>query len=62
MLHTKTPAADDRILLQTEPADLRNLILKLRWMGSETEAIRLHARLADIAPGDCAVLWPIDTD
>lgn len=50
------------IALPSTPVDLRRLIIKLRWIGMEAEALTLHRVLDHIAPGECAALWPIDTD
>jgi hypothetical protein len=47
----------------SNPADLKKLILKLRWIGMEDEAVGLYSQLLRIAPNDGgAVLWPMDTD
>ena len=42
--------------------DLKQLIVKLRWIGLEGDAHRIRRLLDRIAPGECAALWPVDTD
>ncbi len=44
------------------PAEMRKLILKLRWIGMEDEAQRLSTALALCAPADCVPMDPRDTD
>ena len=46
----------------SEPGEMRKLILKLRWIGMEEEADRLSESLARLAPADCPVMGPRDTD
>ncbi len=58
MLTAQNVAAKNSLPMPTSPAELKKLILKLRWIGLEDEA----ARLASLAPGDCAGLWPRETD
>ncbi len=45
-----------------EAAELRKLILKLRWIGHETEADRLCAALVKKAPDQICVEQPLLTD
>jgi hypothetical protein len=44
------------------PADLRKVMLKLRWIGLEEEAETLFRRLRVVAPGQCVAMEPPDTD
>lgn len=53
---------DQSAALVLSAVDLRTLILKLRWIGLEQEAMRLHDRLRRMAPDQCAGLWPMETD
>jgi hypothetical protein len=45
-----------------KPAEIRKLILKLRWIGMEEEAERLSASLAEFATAECQVMGPRETD
>ncbi len=62
MLTAQEVAAKNSLPVPASPAELKKLILKLRWIGHEDEAISLHARLARLAHGEGADLWPRDTD
>ncbi len=62
MLTAQRVATRNSLPMPTSPAEFKKLILKLRWIGLEDEAICLHARLARLAPGECAALWPRETD
>ncbi len=42
--------------------ELRGLILQLRWMGMEDEALELSERLGESAALDCPLIEPRDTD
>ena len=42
--------------------EVRKLVLKLRWMGMEDEAIKLGEELAEAAPMECPLIEPRDTD
>jgi hypothetical protein len=44
------------------PADIRKIMLKLRWIGLEDEAETLHRHLRVVAPGQCVAMEPPDTD
>jgi hypothetical protein len=44
------------------PADIRKVMLKLRWIGLEDEAETLHRYLRVVAPGQCVAMEPPDTD
>jgi len=44
------------------PADIRKIMLKLRWIGLEDEAETLHQRLKMVGPGQCVAMEPPDTD
>lgn len=57
----ETPAARTE-LPPLPPADLRHLVIKLRWMGLEDDAARLCRRLARLSPEAGVALWPMDTD
>jgi hypothetical protein len=46
----------------SKPAEIRKLILKLRWIGMEEEAERLSRSLAEFATAECQVLGPRETD
>ena len=46
----------------SDPRDLRMLVLKLRWMGLDSEAERLTRVLMRTAPAECSLIGPIDTD
>ena len=46
----------------SEAHELRKLIIKLRWIGMESEAENLSHRLAEIAPQACAFGEPRETD
>ncbi len=46
----------------SEPREIRKLILKLRWIGMESEADRLGHLLAKVDPTDCAPMEPRETD
>jgi hypothetical protein len=47
----------------TNPATIRTLILKLRWIGLEDEAENLYSHLVRMAPEEDGVgLWPHETD
>jgi hypothetical protein len=48
--------------LRQSPADLRKLILKLRWIGQESEAEALCSRLAKLDPQEIALDLPAHTD
>ena len=45
-----------------KPAEMRKLIIKLRWIGMEEEAERLSDTLARSAPSECPLFGPRDTD
>jgi hypothetical protein len=45
-----------------ETDELRKLVLKLRWIGMESEAEILSNHLAKTAPADCVFVAPCDTD
>lgn len=45
-----------------DPDELRKLVLKLRWIGMESEAEILCDHLARTAPADCVLIAPCDTD
>lgn len=45
-----------------KPAEMRKLILKLRWIGLDDEAERLSESLAEFAPVDCPIMGPRETD
>ncbi len=62
MLTTQKSGVRNSVLMPESPVELKKLILKLRWIGLENDAILLHARLAELAPGECAGLWPRETD
>jgi hypothetical protein len=62
MLSVREVQTEWPIAVPTAPVDLKHLIIKLRWIGMEAEAQRLHRLLDRIAPGECAALWPRDTD
>ena len=62
MLNVREIRAERPISVPTTVVDLKHLIVKLRWIGLEGDALRLHHLLDRIAPGECADLWPIDTD
>ena len=61
-MQEETGFAAGRLAQISRAADLRNLIVKLRWIGLEDDALRLHHRLKAIAPEECADLWVHDTD
>ena len=46
----------------SEAHELRKLIVKLRWIGMESEAENIRHRLAEIAPQACAFGEPRETD
>jgi hypothetical protein len=48
--------------LQEERKTLSRLILKLRWMGNDTEADQLCHRLDSIAHEECVPTGPGETD
>jgi hypothetical protein len=52
------PGLDDR----NTPVELRKRILKLRWIGEETEAERLCALLSQTAQDHIVVDEPLPTD
>jgi hypothetical protein len=62
MLHVRELPMERSIVVPTTVVDLKHLIVKLRWIGLEGDALRLHRLLDRIAPGECAALWPVDTD
>lgn len=62
MLSVREVSAEWPIAVPATPVDLKHLIIKLRRIGMEAEAQRLHCLLDRIAPGECAALWPLDTD
>ena len=62
MLNVREMRAERPVSVPTTVVDLKHLIVKLRWIGLEGDALRLHHLLDRIAPGECAALWPIDTD
>jgi hypothetical protein len=62
MLNIREMSAESAVVVPAAPVDLKHLIIKLRWMGMEGDALKLHRILASIAPGECAALWPMDTD
>jgi hypothetical protein len=41
---------------------LRDLIVKLRWMGMDAEADKLCRKLDAMSPSECAPCGPQDTD
>jgi len=45
-----------------KPDELRKLVLKLRWIGMESEADMLSDHLARTAPADCVLVAPCETD
>jgi hypothetical protein len=44
------------------PQALKTLILKLRWAGLDQDADKLCHELEHIAPEDCVLLGPAETD
>ncbi len=53
---------DKTVPALSRPAEIKKLILKLRWIGMEEEAERLSATLAELATDECPVMGPRDTD
>lgn len=62
MLNVREVPGEQLIAMPMAAVDLKHLIIKLRWIGMEADAQRLHKLLDCIAPGECAALWPLDTD
>jgi hypothetical protein len=62
MLNVREMPVARLIAVPSTVVDLKHLIVKLRWIGLEGDALRLHRLLDRIAPGECAALWPIGTD
>lgn len=62
MLNVREVSLERSAAMPLTVVDLKHLIIKLRWIGMEVEAQRLHRLLGRIAPGECAALWPLDTD
>jgi hypothetical protein len=62
MLDVRERPVEMPVVVPATVVDLKHLIVKLRWIGLEGDALRLHRLLDRIAPGECAALWPIDTD
>jgi hypothetical protein len=54
--------AEKNVPAGLKPAEIRKLILKLRWIGMEEEAERLSASLAEFATAECHVMGPRETD
>ena len=42
--------------------DIKKMIVKLRWIGMEDEAELMSAELLRVAPAECLLLGPLDTD
>lgn len=62
MLNVREVHPEGPIGVPSAPVDIKHLIIKLRWIGMENEAERLHRLLDRIAPGESAALWPQSTD
>ncbi len=50
------------ILIGDRPFDLRQRILKLRWIGMDDEAERLSHLMAQSAEGNIVLIEPRETD
>lgn len=46
----------------TSVSDLRSLVLKLRWIGLDTEAESLGEELVEMVPAICPLIGPRETD
>ena len=55
-------SATKNVTATAQPAEVRKLILKLRWIAMEEEADRLSESLARAATIECPLMGPRDTD
>ena len=62
MLNVREMSMERPIVVPTTVVDLKHLIVKLRWIGLQGDALRFHRLLDLMASAECAALWPIDTD